>query len=421
MGAWRKFATLGLFCALWGLSACAGTGPSITDNYVVHTPVFADNRVYHLEAPDSAGWQKLGSITAQVDPANPDIIQPNEPLSIILRSIEIPAATKDGPIKGPADYAVILDIGTASDGSSQSIIVWYQRGVQPGQSLNFSNLLVYHEPRWDQRVAPYFRVRVMDVTKDRNEETRRNLEAAKGITSNLVILADVPFVSPLIGVASTAAELVLGNKENRMLLDYSVQLYSTAALSASGSAGLGALKRGSYAVVGRPNEAGRAFWKNSFWYETESHFLAQTKRDGSTPTFNDELKVPVALLTVGTFESIVPKLVIERSGALLQMLTEEPGKLPIEQVETASDQLALGIKAFALGEKLKRYGDPAVLGSIQSTFVNDSNNADQLGSEDRFQLLRALNKCLALSAANEFRSFEDAKAYFTNHADARCQ
>ena len=104
------------------------------------------------------------------------VVQANAPLSIMMRSVDIPAirdanGNKTAGIDGPADYAVILDIAAKEDGSNQSIVVWYQRGVQPDQSLNFSNLLVYYVQRWDERVAPSFRLRVMDVTTERNAET----------------------------------------------------------------------------------------------------------------------------------------------------------------------------------------------------------------------------------------------------------
>ncbi|MGV8294287.1 hypothetical protein ACV36C_36140, partial [Pseudomonas aeruginosa] len=90
------------------------------------------------------------------------------------------AGVKTAGIDGPADYAVILDIAAKDDGSNQSIVVWYQRGVQPDQSLNFSNLLVYYVQRWDERVAPSFRLSVMDVTTERNAETLRALQRAQG-------------------------------------------------------------------------------------------------------------------------------------------------------------------------------------------------------------------------------------------------
>ncbi|MCG2600881.1 MAG: hypothetical protein KBO59_25585, partial [Achromobacter sp.] len=66
--------------------------------------------------------------------------------------------------------------------------------------------------------------------------------------------------------AFTAAELVLANQRNRMVLDYSVQLYSQSAVSQSAGSNLGLLKQGTYVVVGRPVAGTRAFWEKALTY-----------------------------------------------------------------------------------------------------------------------------------------------------------
>lgn len=401
---------------LWALSiltGCAAFGPRIEDRYTVHTPIFADNRVYHLapattQAPN-LGKQQLRRVGENAGD-DADVVKPNEPLSIIMRSIEIPAKEEKGPIDGPADYAVILDVGTAADGSSKSLVVWYQRGVQPDQSLNFSNLLVYYEPRWDERVAPFFRVRVMDVTKERNEETRRTLERVHGISGALASFATTPIAAPLIGIAFTAAELVLANRENRLLLDYSVQLYSSSAQAQAGSGRLGALKKGSYIVVGRPNEEGRAFWTKEFWFEPESRVLDADNR---------RVNVPMSLLTVGTFESIVPTLVLERSKALMELLSGDPGKTAIEQVGDAGDRLGASIRAYVLGEKLKRYKDIDTLNRGILKVLESEDFKKLLGAEDVFHLVRAINGCLKPEAP--FTSIDEVRSFVATHRPASCK
>lgn len=247
-GAVLRWGMLGLVAGL--LAGCAGGEPRIGDAYTVHTPIYADNRIFYLKPGDDERARVLEQAGA---PASSDAerqlaVPANAPLSIMMRSVEIPAlkdaaGVKTAGIDGPADYAVILDIAAKDDGSNQSIVVWYQRGVQPDQSLNFSNLLVYYVQRWDERVAPSFRLRVMDVTTERNAETLRALQRAQGVANGAASLANNPLVSPLVGVAFTAAELVLANQRNRMVLDYSVQLYSQSAVSQSAGSNLGLLKQ----------------------------------------------------------------------------------------------------------------------------------------------------------------------------------
>lgn len=402
-----------------GLAGCADFGPLLTDRNTVYTPIFADNRVYYLKARDQAKQtQELEPLGVAINRgAGERPIERNSPLSIVLRSVEIPAKSAgdssanetDSAITGAADYAVILDIGTKADGTSQSLVIWYQRGVQPDQSLNFSNLLVFYEPRWDERVAPYFRIRVMDVTTERNAETKRALERAHNLGNSLGALAANPAVSPLIGIAFTAAELVLANKQNRMVLDYSVQLYSSRAATQAGSSELGVLKRGSYIVVGRPNAAGRAFWKNKFEFDPESRELTAAKI---------RVNVPTALISVGTFESVVPTIVLERSTALTALLAANGADATIEQVNDATKRLAASIQAFTMGERLVRYRDGESATEILRKLRDASFKADA-GTESIFFLLRNLNDCFQPSP--RFTSVDEALAWRDKNPNAPCK
>lgn len=401
---------------LSSLAGCADVGPRIDDRFTVYTPIFADNRVYYLKTRDeTTKKQALEPLGASI--GGDAVVPRNSPLSVVMRSVEIPAAResdgndgmRDSAITGPADYAVILDIGTSSDGSSRSIVVWYQRGVQPDQSLNFANLLVYYEPRWDERVAPLFRVRVMDVTTERNAETRRALERAHNIGSSIGALAVNPLVSPLLGVAFTAAELVLANRQNRMVLDYTVQLYSSASAGQAGSGDLGVLKRGSYIVVGRPSREPREFWQKSFTYEPDSRLLQAD---------NKRVNVPTALITVGTFESIVPTIVLERSTALTTLLAANGSKSTVEQIDETAKRLSASVEAFTKGERLIRYRDQSDVDTLLSR-LQDQEFQSQIGSEDIFFLVRAMDQCF--KPAKPFTSVKDVETYRTANPTQPCK
>lgn len=408
-GAALRWGMLGLAAMLAAmLAGCAGSEPRIGDAYTVHTPIYADNRIFYLKPGDDERTRVLEQAGA---PASSDAerqlaVPANAPLSIMMRSVEIPAlkdaaGAKTAGIDGPADYAVILDVAARDDGSNQSIVVWYQRGVQPDQSLNFSNLLVYYVQRWDERVAPSFRLRVMDVTTERNAETLRALQRAQGVANGAASLANNPLVSPLVGVAFTAAELVLANQRNRMVLDYSVQLYSQSAVSQSAGSNLGLLKQGTYVVVGRPVAGTRAFWEKALTYNTRTNQVM----DGAEP-----LNVPTALVSVGTFESIVPKSVLEKSVALTALLSKVGASASVEQVSDAQGRLQAALTAYTLGERLARYRDQKTLDEI-STKLADDDFSKSLGSEEAFLLLRGLNACYRLKKPladlEEFRTYHD--------------
>lgn len=394
------------------LSACAGgpqPGLGEADRFRVFTPIFSDNRVYYV-APEHEGVSSL------LDPGTPLeggedsslVVQKNEPLSVIVRSIEIPKDPRYRLEQRSGDYAVILDVGAAPDGGSESLVVWYQTGVKPDQSLNFANLLVYYEPRWDQRVAPLFRIRVLEVTQERNIEARRMLARVEQFSRRIGFLVANPAVSPLIGLARTAAELVLANRQNRMLLDYTVQLYSQQAVAASGSGRLGQLRRGSYMVVGRPDlksgePVGREFWQNTFEFEPISRRVKGDKF-GS-------VDAPLALFTVATVDTIVPKLVIERSAALTRLLTEEAPTISVEQIEEQAAALNHSIRAFVTMERVRRYGDTGSLGDLVR-FLQQSGTKERLNSEDRFFILKTLRDCFGENFAGLEAAEKHAEANF---------
>lgn len=413
-GVWLKTAAM---LQLLLLAGCSGYGPSIGDNDTVYTPVYQDNRVYFLKSSKATpGVQPLVPLS-QGDKDDPDNIPRNSPLSIILRSVEIPSAAPtlvngksfDSPVEKPGDYAVILDIGTASSGETQSIVVWYQRGVYPDQSLNFSNLLVYFEPRWDERIAPLFRVRVIEVTKEKNEETRRMLEQAHSlVNSGATVLAN-PAAEPMIGLAFAAANMVLGNRQNRALVDYTVQLYSSNSAQAAGSSQLGVLKRGSYIVVGKPSEEGRDFWADNYTYDVESRIL----KNGQEKRVN----VPTALISVGTFDSIVPKSVLERSATLSKLLAQNGKDSSIEQINSSAKSLQIGVEAFSLAEKLTRYRDSSDVKTILQKLKTDDYK-NNLGVDDKFNLLSVISKCYGQKSVF---TQEEAEAFYEKNPAQPCK
>ncbi|MFG0420354.1 hypothetical protein ACF8MD_42675 [Pseudomonas sp. zjy_8] len=405
--AWK---TLYLLTVSLAISGCAGLtlGPTVNNNAAAYTPIYSDNRVYYLTPSSESNTQPAGnSESERTSPSNLSIrtlepaltssindtnkIEANSPLSVVLRSVEIPAAyeldtngkLKKSLVTEPADYVVLLDVGTKSDGTATTMAVWYQRGVQPGQSLNFSNLLVYYEPSWDQRVAPYFRVRVMDITKERNEETRKALERANGIIGGLGAIAKNPFVVPLIGISFTAADLVFANKENRLLLDYSVQLYSD---SASGAAGneLGTLRKGSYVVVGRPTDTSRDFWMNNLLYEPKSRQVI---------TSGKAINVPTMSLTVGAFESVVPTTVLERSAALTARLTVNNSDSTVDETKILAKRLSASTEALSVVEHFKRYGDYQTLDQYITELNENPELQTLLSRADLHSILSAVSKC----------------------------
>ncbi len=368
------------------LAACAGDAPGFgeEDRYRVFTPPdYADNRVYYVAAPTEEHSVLIPQEAEIAEDQKSNLVKHREPLSIIMNSVELPQDWPASISRKTIDVAVILDLATAPDGSDTSIVVWYQRGVQPGQSLNFSNLLVHFEPRWDQRTAPMFRVRVMNVTDERNAEALETLAQVRKFGGTVAALAGQPAFSPLISIATRAAGLVQANEKNSMLLDYTVQFYAGSVADDIGGAQLGALRKGSFVVLGRPVDTSRWFWRDEFKMDRRSR-IVRGQNFG-------EVTAPLATVTVGTFESIVPKIVIERSNALTRLLQEEAAKVSLVQLEQQADALQKSISAFAKGERIYRFGvtDESDVNEVL-VVINDAGTS----SENRYYLIKVLNDFL---------------------------
>lgn len=396
------------------LTGCAQTGPGVDkiDNYRVFTPVFADNRVLFVGPRDKSQVSSLSLQTTPIPPkANVPVIKANDPISITVNSVEMPQVWPERikkALDSTIDVAVIVDAQTGEDGEMNSYVVWYQRGVTAGQSLNFSNLLVHSEPRWDDRIAPMFRIRVMYVVSERNAETLEVLDQVSSNATSIMQLITVPLASQALNIASQAARLTLASQTNQNLLDYTVQFYGQTSVAKAGGAGLGVLRAGEFVTVGKPNtEDDRKFWTQEFVYDNESRVISV--KGGA------EVHAPIARVTLGTFESIIPKIVIERSTALTQHLAQQNARVNLDQLKIRAASLQRSIEAFAEGEDIIRFGqisDQEACKIVKKYMTSDYND------EDRFYLARAFKRIY--STTPPLRSLDEVKAHIENKSGKKC-
>lgn len=375
--------------AIAQLAACAaGPGFSERDRFVISTPKYYDNRVFFL-APQPVGerWELQGSQAAKVGKTDPARINHGSPLSIILNSVSLPPAEvgADGKPKnqGTRDIAVVLDVATKTTGADESIVAWYQRGVQPDQALNFSNLLLYFDPRWDARVAPLIRIRVVDVSSEKNAEVRETLGQVKQFIGSIGPI--LPTSSDaIVSVASRAATLIL-TRPNKQLLDYTVQFYSQEQLEESYGSDLTPLKRGRVLLIGRPLGESSAFWRNFKGYYDGATLQAYS---------NDALvSSPVAVVTISTAQSIVPTLVAARS-TYLQKLLSSGQQADLDSVTAAGKAVWDGVRTYTLLEELHRSRDQDSLAKVFDAY-NDTADGS-LSADDKALLretLRSISIC----------------------------
>jgi len=382
------------------LSGCTNLrqpGFAERDLYVVNTPEYPDNRVFYLkgQTTDEYETELLNSFQVATLDSSKDPVH-GQPLSIIVNSISLPQAAKEDEWDTPQDIAVVLDISAKNQGQSQSIVVWYQRGVFPGQSLNFANLLVFHQEVWDDQVPPLIRIRVMNVASERNLDTREALSEVSKYGGTVALALQNPALSQVIPIAARAASLILANNSNKMLLDYSVQFYKSSVERNVGAPYITPLKTGRFVLVGRakgdiPNGN---FWKRQFIYDELNGAVMAEKDAGKTL-----LTSPVVSVIVNKEDLIVPSLVAAKSAYLTTLLTDAK----IENLDQfKSDVIDFGKRseALILREKVRRYRNSADL----SEFIKLINNAeDPLPSDVKDSSVRFLSRitdCRSLSLTN---------------------
>ena len=396
----NKYSVFAMFlCAILAVACTKGpTYNSAYGQHVRYTPTYQENKVFWAGTISNNEEHYKESVpllpdfvstTASLQ--NGDYVQHGEPLTVVLSSAVLP--TSQTVDTGKHDLAVIIDMVTAADGKTTSLLAWYQRGVKADQALNFSNLVVHYEPRWDSRLAPMFRIRLMDVATEKNEETEFLLSEAGKYGATIAQVAQIPIAQPTIDIAARAASLALGNKNNTLLLDYTVQFFSQEHIAQSAGAGLGALKRGKFIVIGRPQREdmgtgvapespARTFWKQDFYYNRLTEIVS-IDQEGAK-----EVVSPFISLILVTAEAIVPVEVLERSAYLSNYLFSPEKPSDLERIATESEALFKSVNAYTKKAAFLLHRDIP-------TFIDLADfvaNGKDISPSDSSDLLKDINK-----------------------------
>ncbi len=236
-------------------------------------------------------------------------ISNGDPISVVVSDVYLPHET-DGS-DAARDVAVLLDIETSGERKLESYAVWYERGVHPGQRLGFTSLLAYSDRAWNSRHQPYFRIRVIDVSQERNEETRAALSGLSEAVGSLASFIPHPAI-PGAAAAIRTAGLVFSNRQNVSILDFTPQFYASEFVNEAKQSDLAIFSRGMWMVVGREPEVDEKFWNEPLSLHLKTGEILD--RNGFAQ------KVPYVRLTVSTFDAAVPTVVLDRSKALFDLL-----------------------------------------------------------------------------------------------------
>lgn len=374
-------------------------GPTVEPNpSTAYSPKdFREQRALYLrpvtDKPDVADLKFPHEIQAELKSA--DAARPGEvsdvaihhadPISIVVSDVYIPHRIDNADPS--MDVVVLLDVQTSADPGLQSYALWYERGVHPGQRLNFSGALVYAERSWNSRNQPYFKLRVMNVTKEKNAETRAALDGLSSAVGSMAAFFPHPAI-PGAAAAIHAAGLIASNQANYPIVDYTPQFFSDQFIKQAGTNDLALFARGSWMVVGRAPGQDESFWKTPLRLQLKTGEVLDATNDKRLP-------IPYMRITVATYDAVVPSVVLDRSKALFAFLAEKRSG-PDAVIKAVSNSLVSGISSYQVHA---RFADARNMETLTDLF-NKANSSNDIDDFDRVFLRTAFSRITGQSGAN---------------------
>lgn len=373
-----------LFWIGFSFSACASRD-ILFDQYVANTSsTYTESRVLFLENTSSDAdlmHQKQLLHPYEVLHVSSDQVtafRHGDPLTVVVSGVWLPVG-----LRGEHDIVVLVDVATGEGQEVEPIVVFYQRAVPGGQLLAFANLTVYSDPLWNSDNPPFFRVRVLDLGSDIEQQTQHLLSQSSLLPQALGGMLPHS-LNPIVQVAMQAASAVLGDRQNDVLLDYQVQFYENEQVRASG-ADLAPLRVGEWIAVGRPPEQTAAFWSTRLWVHRGTGIISDEA--------GQEIDSPYIRLALLREDLNVPTLVMNRSAALLKLFTTSSGKDDYDGLEKNAELLRSSIEGYIAEGRLKRFRTMDALSDVINLVKGDDPKSPRrvLTPTTRYRLLSLVN------------------------------
>jgi len=417
---WSKLsclASLGALVALLGGCGQQFQLGSPQDQAIVDTPKYETNDIRFVDQNDPDKSKSQLPLQRPWDTGlDKYAIKHNSPISITIDSIKIPPDLR----AGGRDIAVLLSITTAPGQESAPLAVWFQRNVKPNQWLNVSNILVFNEPKWDSDYPPRMRVRVIDITELKNEETRLFLQQASGVAGIAASLISGPAASSLAQVAFNAATLVLASEKRESILDYTVQFYSTAQVAAAPGSRLTPIRAGGFVLIGqKTGEATPAqLASTNLHYDFLLREVVEKSQAGGTDAFAP-LGLPNIKLSIVNAAAVVPDQVAIHSSTIFTLL-EQSAQRNANEIAATAEKLRNSAFAWAAYEGLRRNRNLESLKKV-CTLVNEGKypggKTAELLSADKDMLIRTLQTISKCSLPTKSAREDMCTGWSTNGAE----
>lgn len=307
----------------------------------------------------------------------------NQPLSVIVSKVTTPPQidAEGNAVPGASaptrDIAVILDILSKEKEQVEPLVVWYQRDVPAGDALNFENLIVYYNQAWDSKVPPYFRLRLLDVETEDNAATRRLLEQVSGAVGSFGAVVPHPAL-PFVQIGIEAGKQILGNRNNTVLMDYTVQFYSAEDRTAAGGADLGYLRKGHWIVVGKDARNDAEYWTRSFFMDQRTQRVYGGNENGEMRA----LGMPTILMTITTAESVVPTIVLDRSRELTKLLTADPTSQDFDALSNKLKTVTSGMRTYIASRRVQKEQNGEAMAGLVKVLQRHKTASERNASPD---------------------------------------
>ena len=429
-GTWRSFhersrdlgLRLGLFGLLAALPACT-TGQDLFDEgaLAVNTPTYRANRVFYMQPRDVDGpngddrlfYDLLDPVVLSRRPQRSqaaDPVENGEPVTVVINKAYIPADAAKSRLDRTRDIAVLVDLGF-QPGKEAFIAVWYQRDVPVNEELSFSSIPVYSLDAWNSDAPPRFRVRLVDVTVERNKRTAELLSLSSQVSGSVISLIGTPAAGVAVNVATEAAKLVLANKKNTNLVDFEFYLYSEGQLDEAGGAPLASFRKGAMVVMGRPRDADETFWDQALQYD-HSRKRLQLRQAGKAGPRVDS---PYVLASVLTAEALISNIVKRRSALITKILTDSAPAVQADLAGLRSNAEALlrSLQVLEIRQDFRNFPTGA---GFEAFLNNAKTNEGVIPRVERNFLLSSIKNTTGVvrgSAAEYFAWWSSCKAHYT--------
>jgi hypothetical protein len=416
--AW-KFAALVILFAITG---CA-TGPELFGEgaLVVNTPVYRANRVFYLEprqvSSDEGGGQLyydlVDPVVISYRPRTTTVAEPvenGEPVTVVINKAYIPSDTAKGKLDKTRDIAVLIDLGF-QPGKQEFIAVWYQRDVPVNEELSFSSIPVYSLDAWNSDAPPRFRVRLVDVTAERNTRTAEMLTLASQISGSVISLVGTPASGMAVEIATHAARLVLANQKNTNLVDYEFYFFSEGQLAEAGGAPLALFRKGAMVITGRPRGQDESFWSQPLQYDHEQKRLQHYNSEGP----GKRVESPYVLASVLTAEALISNLVKQRSAYITKILTDSAPAVQADLAGLKRNAEEL-LKSLQVLETRQDFRDFPTLNGFEVFLNTTKTNENDIPKAERNFLLFSIRNSTGViraNAAEYFNWWNKCKQHYT--------